>query len=53
MKYQPRPVTESRIHFLRTALQEAVRAGERDAAKRLTSKLAKLLCAIPNQTRVD
>jgi hypothetical protein len=36
-------LTESRIRFLRIALQEAVRAGEREAAKRLTARLAKLL----------
>lgn len=35
--------TESRVKFLRIALQEAVRAGEKEAAKRLTAKLAKLL----------
>lgn len=34
---------ESRVKFLKIALQEAVRSGQKDAAKRLTAKLAKLL----------
>ena len=35
--------TESRVKYLRLALQEAVRAGDREAAKRLTKKLVELL----------
>lgn len=34
---------ESRVKFLKIALQEAVRAGDKIAAKRLTARLAKLL----------
>jgi hypothetical protein len=35
--------TESRIKYLRAALSEAVRAGDREAAKRLTKKVVELL----------
>lgn len=35
--------TTSRVKFLRLALQEAVRAGDREAAKRLTKKIVELM----------
>lgn len=37
--------TQSRVKFLRIALQEAVRCGNKEAAKRLTARLTKLLIA--------
>lgn len=38
-----RTFAQSRIRILKLALQEAVRIGDREAVKRLTAKLAKLL----------
>lgn len=35
-------ITASRIKYLRLALTEAVRAGDREAAKRLTKKVVSL-----------
>jgi hypothetical protein len=35
--------TESRVKYLRLALQEAVRVGDREAAKRLTKKIVELM----------
>ena len=35
--------TQSRVKYLRLALQEAVRAGDREAAKRLTKLVVKLI----------
>ena len=37
--------TESRIRILRLALQEAYKAGETEAVKRLTAKIARMLAA--------
>lgn len=36
---------QSRVKFLRIALQEAMRAGDKEAVKRLTKRLAGLLTA--------
>jgi hypothetical protein len=35
--------TFSRVKYLKLALQEAVRAGDKEAAKRLTALLAKII----------
>lgn len=37
--------TQSHIKYLRLALTEAVRAGDREAAKRLTKKVVELMSA--------
>lgn len=34
---------ESRVRYLRLALSEAVRAGDKDAAKRLTARIVQLI----------
>jgi hypothetical protein len=36
-------ISDSRVRYLRLALQEAVRVGDKEAAKRLTKRLAMLL----------
>jgi hypothetical protein len=35
--------TQSRVKFLRIALQEAVRAGDKEAVKRLTKRVVALM----------
>ena len=42
---------EARVKYLKLALQEAVRAGDKIAAKRLTAHLTKILYAPANQAR--
>lgn len=42
---------ESRVKYLKLALQEAVRTGDKLAAKRLTAHLTKILYAPTNQAR--
>lgn len=46
-----RTILESRVKFLKIALQEAVRAGDKSAAKRLTARLTKMLYAPVPQAR--